>query len=82
MAHQRKMRAMLKPGFFYKRDWYDRLVAVGMASSENIKTQLLACWQGRALISSELRTAIMEIGDMAIRAAVAEKIKNKKSMVK
>lgn len=56
-----------KPGFYYKRDWFDRMNDIGGLNKEFFIKHIGDIWSKRSHLSSEMRDVIRITCDKAFR---------------
>ncbi|HUW07838.1 MAG TPA: hypothetical protein VMW01_16450 [Williamwhitmania sp.] len=56
-----------KPGFYYKRDWYDRMQDEGNVTSTFFLTNIESIWAKKSSLSSEVRSIVQQVCERALR---------------
>ena len=75
-----------KPGFYYPRDWYDRMVEKSLFNITAMMEQIPLVWQKKDKLNHEFRSIIREIAAMVasdvFQAHAAEVMAQEKDHVK
>lgn len=61
LRNQRNSRSVCKPGFKYKRDWYDRMTDENIFTSDYFISQIEAIWQRKSNLGSVYRNIILHV---------------------
>ena len=64
-----------KPGYYYKRDWYDRLSEKGNVNSFFFLNNIENIWKKKSALSSEIRSVIQYVCDKAYHQTVIAYLK-------
>lgn len=68
---ERLLRKPPKPGYYYKRDWFDRMVSASALNSKFFLDHIEAIWEKKSSLNAEFRMAITEICNRALRQTLA-----------
>jgi hypothetical protein len=66
----RSRRPNPKPGFRYKRDWYDRMTQEGIFNSSFFIKNIESIWDKKSSLSSEIRQVILFVCNRALHETV------------
>lgn len=72
LRRTRRKRPVPKPGFRYKRDWYDRMNNEGHLEKHYFIDNIESIWEKRSPLSSEVRNVIRYVCDKALYQAIAK----------
>lgn len=65
LRDERLKRPSPKPGFYYKRDWYDRMVEERMLNTKFFINNITVIWMKKSSLPSVLREPIKYVCDIA-----------------
>jgi len=74
---QRIKRPEPKPGFYYKRDWYDRMIESGNMKSSYFIKNIEDIWSKKSTLSSEIRGVILYVCNKSFHETLVLYAKNK-----
>lgn len=66
LKKNRQTRPEPKPGYHYKRDWYDRMRDAGQLNAEFFLANIEDIWFKRSKLSSEVRNTIQYVCETAL----------------
>jgi hypothetical protein len=66
LKKKRRIRPEPKPGWRYKRDWYDRYIGKDVLNSKFFLSNIKSIWEKKSDLSSELRGIISYVCSLAI----------------
>lgn len=70
IRENRLKREAPKPGFYYKRDWYDRIVELGGMNADFFITNAGAVWEKKSNLPSNIRSVIQFVAEQALRETI------------
>lgn len=72
LIKQRNGRTEPEPGFYYKRDWYDRMDSSESLTTEHFVSNIESLWQKKSRLSSEERGVISYVCDISLTETLME----------
>ena len=70
LKEKRWKREPPKPGFYYKRDWFDRMNESYKLTPNYFIENILAIWNKKSLLSSEYRSVIEFVCNQALKNTI------------
>lgn len=70
LTEKRRLRPAPKDGFYYQRDWYDRMQPQGMLTADFFINNIAAIWEKKSKLSSEFREIIELVCNAALKQAL------------
>ena len=67
---KRKLRPLPKPGYKYRRDWYDKMADKGQITAQFFVDHIVLIWQKRSNLDSETRSIVKHFCDKAFASAL------------
>jgi len=72
LISQLKRRPEPKPGYHYKRDWYDRMYSENALNSLFFLKNIQQIWAKKSNLNSEYRAIIQHVCDIALHRTLRE----------
>ena len=76
LVHDRVNRPQPKKGYYYKRDWYDRMAEQSIVNSRFFLANIPGIWVKKSNLSSEIRNVIKYVCDNALNKTLLYYSKN------
>lgn len=77
ISRERRHRPNPEPGYYYKMDWYDRMVESKSLKTEFFLNNIENIWNKRSSLSSEVRQVIQYVCNKALQKTLVEYSKQK-----